>query len=425
MPTDYEEAIRRDFRWNFAIIAGVDGVWGFGSAFVSYVVILPVFLQKLGASELAIGLLPAAFMFFLTIPQLLVARLTRHLPVKKFFFTVTHFPGCLSLLILSYLAFRISDHRSAAYMSFVVACTFAWLILFGLSISFAMPMWVNLMAKLFPSSVRGRSFGYVFLLNSVCGAIGSALAGMILGWASFPYSFAILFLLAGVLLSGCVTFFFWLREPPKHPEPQSTDRHFLREVVDTLRSERDFIWFLLARFVGAFCLMGAAFYTVAGLDKFGLSEATAGTFGAIMLGAQVLGALLGGRWGDRFGFKSLATVVPLFDAATAALAMFAPSPMWYYLVFALYGARRSFAMVGVYNLTIEFCPAIDKTTFIAMGSTAVCPAFVAGPIIGGLLAQHHPAGYNAVFVVTMACGFLAFLLMALRVREPRRFAKGG
>ena len=80
--TQYEERIETHYRWNYRMIAAVEGIWGFGMALVSHVAILPVFLNILGASPFVIGLLPATFRLFLTVPQLLVARFTRALPLK-------------------------------------------------------------------------------------------------------------------------------------------------------------------------------------------------------------------------------------------------------------------------------------------------------------------------------------------------------
>ena len=416
MTTNYEEEVERHYRWNFAIIGGVHGCWGLGSAFVSYVVILPVFLKKLGANEFAIGLMPALFMLCLSMPQLLAARLTRHLPIKKVFFTFTHYPCTLSLLLLAYLAVRPADISESA----VVVAVFAWVAIYGLSISFAMPMWVNLQAKLFPTAVRGKSFGYVFLWGSVLGAIGSKGAERILDRYPYPSNFAILFAAGGIVLSACVTSFLWLREPASSEEATDEKATFMRDVFDILRTSPGFRWFLAARFVGALSLMAAAFYTVAGIEKFELPCAVAGNFGAVMLAAQVLGSLAAGRLGDRFGFKLVFLITSALGIAAATTAIVAPTPGWYYLVFVLFGARRATASIGFHNLCIEFCPTPDKTTFVALASTVLCPAYVLGPVAGGLLARHHGAHYNAVFAVAVVCAFVAMVVTAFRVPEPRR-----
>jgi len=205
--------IRRHFRWNYAIIAIVEGVWCVGAAMCSYVTILPVFMERLGASPLLIGLLPATFHLFFAVPQLLAARLTGHLPLKKYVFTLVHYPGCLSLSGLGVLVVIYGDRFPAS----VIPATFVWVVLYGLTLSFAMPMWVNMMAKLFPSDLRGKSFGIVFLLGGLLGAGGAWVAARVLSALAFPRNFGVLFIAGGLLMSGCISAFPWLREPVRPP----------------------------------------------------------------------------------------------------------------------------------------------------------------------------------------------------------------
>lgn len=412
---EYQTHIEHHFRWNYGMIAGVEGVWGFGVALVSHVAILPVFLERLGASAFLIGLLPATFRLFLTAPQLIAARLTHHLPLKKRVFTCVHYPGCLALLLLGFLVLWVRDSQP----KLLIGGTFVWLALFGASISFAMPMWVNLMAKLFPARLRGRAFAMVFLLGGLTGAAGSLLAGKILDAISYPLNFMTLFFAAGVLLSACVTAFLWLREPVLPNSRLTPSNGFLRDTLRAAAKSESFCWFLAGRFVGTLSLMAAAFYTVSALERFSLPGSVAGQFGAALLAGQSVGSLLAGHIGDRFGFKTVAALVPLCDAGAAVLALSAPAAAWYYPVFFLLGLRVSLAMVGTHNLNIEFCPGHDKTTFVALSSTVMCPAYVLGPSLGGFLATHHPAGYNAVFVVALACSIPSFLLISLLVKEPR------
>ena len=418
MNTAFEQQVRQHFRWNYAIIAGVEGLWGFGAALVSTATILPVFLRELGASSFAIGLLPGVFAFFLTAPQLLAARMTRRLPLKKYVFTCIHYPGCLGLLPLALFVAVAGTEAGIG----VVWATFVWLALFGLTISFAMPMWVNLMAKLFPADVRGRSFGDVFLLGNVLGAAGSVCAAWVLARLQFPGSFALLFLLAGVVLSGCVTSFFWLREPmtPASLADAPGAERFAADVMAFLRGSPDFRWFLAARFVGAFSLMATAFYSVAAIDRLGLDVSSAGEFGAILLVSRAVGSAVAGRLGDRFGFRIVAMLGAACDAGAALLAIVAPSRLVFCAVFVLLGMRGSFGMIGHSNLSIEYCPTADKTTFVALGSTAMCPAYVLSPTLGGLLATYHPAGYDTVFPCALVCSVCALVIFMARVREPRK-----
>ncbi len=416
MHDEYAQQIERDYGWNYAMIAGVEGVWGFAAALVSIETILPAFLDRLGASAMLIGLVPAVFRAFLTAPQLLTAKLTRNLPLKKFVFTAVHYPGCLALFPLAWVAWTYADSRRGV----VIAAAFVWVALFGLSISFAMPMWINVMAKLFPAQRRGRAFGLVFLLGSLSGTVGSMWAARVLARHAFPSNFALLFVAAGVLLAGGITSFIWLREPRLPSVAQDHTASFIRDVFAAMRHAPGFGWFLAARCIGTLSLMAAAYYTVAGLNRFSLDTAAAGRFGAVMLIGKSIGSLVAGRLGDRFGFKLISVLVPAADMAAALLALVAPSPVLYHGVFLLFGMRASMAVVGMHSLTIEYCPTADKTTFIALSSAAVCPAYVLGPALGGLLATYHPWGYQAVFGAAFLCAVPSLLMMVFCVHEPRK-----
>ncbi len=418
MSETFPQQIRRHYWHNFAIIAGVEGCWGLGAAAANTTTILPVFLDRLGASKFVIGLVPAVFMLCLNGPQLLAARFTRHLRVKKVVFTLIHYPGTLPLIALGVLTLTAGQGSRDRLIGF----TFVWIALFGLAISFAMPMWINLMAKLFPASVRGRSFGAVMLLGSVLGAAGSTAVAYVLRVEDFPRNFGILFIAAGIVLSACVTTFFWLREPPSLVAEDEAREPFLKNVLAVLRERRDFMWFLLARCTAAFGIMADGFCAVAGVQRFALGDEASGEFSVALLSAQVVGSLVGGWLGDRMGFRLLMLISIACSIGSSTVALAAPTHEWYYLVFVLLGLRRSVGMIAVHNMTIEFCPTEDKTTFVAIASTILCPAIVASYFIGSLIAQHHHASYNAVFVVSMLCASAAFLITLFCVREPRRAA---
>ena len=139
-----------------------------------------------------------------------------------------------------------------------------------------------------------------------------------------------------------------------------------------------------------------------------------------LLAAQMAGSVLAGHLGDAYGFKLPAVVAPACSLAACVLALTAPSPGWYYLVFVAHGLRVSSAIVGIHNLTIEFAPEGDKTAFLALGSTAMLPAYVLGPVLAGFLVRSGSAGHRWVFAVGAGFALLSWVTMLLFVREPRR-----
>jgi len=263
----------------------------------------------------------------------------------------------------------------------------------------------------------------VNLLGSISGAVGALGVRWVLKAYAFPQNFAILFVWAGVIMSACITAFFWLREPPNPEVVVAEDRPFLTEVAGLLRGSPDFMWYMGVRFVAGFGIMGDAFCAVAAMERFDLDVEAAATFAATLLVARVIGSLIAGRMGDAFGFKLVMVVSAVFSVCASIVAIWAPTVGWFYLAFACMGVRQSVGMIAVSNLTIEFCPTSDKTTFVAIASTIMCPAYVVAPIIGGQIAHYHPARFNAVFTVAAVCSALALVMLLLFVREPRRVAE--
>ena len=109
-----EEEKERFFRRNVLIAPGVDFFWGFSMALTAIGPILAVFLQRLGASNLLIGMAPAAFLVGLTLLQLPAAHLTQRLRRKKVLFGLAHLVPCSAWLIAGLLTPRLSGPHPQA-----------------------------------------------------------------------------------------------------------------------------------------------------------------------------------------------------------------------------------------------------------------------------------------------------------------------
>jgi len=71
------------------------------------------------------------------------------------------------------------------------------------------------------------------------------------------------------------------------------------------------------------------------------------------------------------------------------------------------------------NLTIEYCPRMDKTALLALAGTVVAPFAAIAPLAGGWIAQHAAGEYVPVFRTALALNAAAAILAMLLVREPR------
>lgn len=417
------------FRWDVAcsmkrnlfIFLLVEAVWGAGYAFVSQVAILPFFLRQLGASDTIIGALPAVSVLTLCGVQLWAAHLTEHLPVKRVVFTCVHYPAAAAVLAMALIAHYSSRLGGEASSVGVLVCAGVW----GLSMAFCVPMWTNLIAKLFPERARGRFFGYAFLVGSVTGIAGAALAQRLLASLPFPDNFAVAFGLSSIMLAASVTAFLWLREPALPAEVERVPfGPFIRRLWMEASSRRGYRALMWARVVASLGAMASAFYAVSARERFGLGDGAAASFTMASVAAQIVGSLLAGALGDRVGFHVFAPLSPALAAVACWLALTAPAPWAFYVVFALSGYIGANDFVAVTNLTIEYCPRLEKTAFISLIGTATAPFTAASPVIGGWLAQ-ATGGYAAVFRTAMVLNIAAAILAAILVRDPRRDVSGG
>jgi MFS family permease len=254
-------------------------------------------------------------------------------------------------------------------------------------------------------------------MGSVLGIAGGAIAAEVLGAYAAPTGYSVLFALAlsGLMIS--YLFLITLREPaapPARGEPPVSHR---MRTLQILRSNHNLRRFLVADALQISANMGIAFFAVHALSRFALSDASAGTFTAIMMGSMIAGSLVFGPLADRRGHK-----VNLMVAATATLvgsvvALVAPTPLVYSIVFV--GAALSTGLVNISRLPMiaELAGESDRSAVIAVTNMCTSP-FVFWGILGGVIAD--AAGYEWVFLLAALFALAGLLWLALMVTEPRQ-----
>jgi MFS family permease len=410
----YDDQIRDGVRHNLAIIIGVHAVWSFGSASYNWGTMMPVFLKELGATNFHIGLMQGLISLAMFSPQMIAAQKTSHLAVKKFLFPFVHYPGLIALGVMGAFALMWGKTESLIWVS--IAC----MTLMGLSLSFAIPMWSNLVAKLVPSQTRGLSFGLIFFVGGLTGLAGAAAAKYIIrlyGFSGFGWGFVA----ASFLLCFAVSFFFLLKEPP-HPEPpiKKGIAEFFRDMKTELLSHRDYRHYLYSKSLSALGTMAFPFYAAAAVSKFDMGSEAGADFTLMLILAQMIGAPLFGWIGDRTGFRAIAFLPPLINVLCTSLAIFTTEASTFHLIFFLGGLSTAADMVSSLNLPIEFCPEADKTSFIAVKGTVTGPLMFIAPLIGGFLADHLVWEFKITFASALIFELAAFLILLILVNEPRR-----
>ena len=94
-------------RWNFTLNVLDGAFFSFGLSFASAATVLPVFVQRLGGSDVAVGLIPVVWALGLNLPQLLIANHAQQVRSKKGLLLATALVQRLPWLLLAVGTFLI------------------------------------------------------------------------------------------------------------------------------------------------------------------------------------------------------------------------------------------------------------------------------------------------------------------------------
>lgn len=407
--------IQNNFKINF-IMGVLDGCFfGMGLGLASYVTIFPLFVSYLTDSTILIGLIATIHTLGWQLPQLFtsnrVSKLSRIKPMV-FWMTLHERLPMFGLVMVALFLPAMSKNVALVLTILFLAWQSAGGGLTGTA-------WQSMISKIIPQKRRGTYYGMQSSGANLFGSIGSIIAGGLLGAILFPNNYALIFLLSGLSMMISLAFLMLMREPEVAPEtiaPEKIKFDFWGKLAHILRTDADFRWFLLARSVSQFSVMAIAFYTIFAVRHHNMSPEVAGVMTAVLFISQTASSPLLGWLGDRFGHRTVFACGNLLMAVSAALAMFAPSLAWFYLIFAVTGAVNSTQWTSTLALSSDFGTEKERPFYIGLANTLIAPATLVAPIFGGWLAD--AVGFNATFGVAIVFGIITALILLVLMGDP-------
>ncbi len=408
-------------------------LWGLGNYFVLMSTTIPAYLQGLGASPFVIGVMATAMGALMVIPQFFGRTVIERFPRRKQAIIVLHL-----LYIATYLAIPFLDRLlGARYPGRLIAVVIVLLGFSQLIMGLVVPVWIDMVAQVVPTRLRGIYFG----LGAACFAGGGILGGLGLQQAQRwlgPDALRDAFCLAGACFVASMVAFSLAPVPPSAfahpPAPPLLTR--LRAMVQACHPRTTF---------GRLVLSYTVFTLAAAIIPFLITYALAPTglhypreiVGRITLW-QALGGAVGGlclgvlvdRLGSRLPWVLIIALLPaivlLYPFGGWQPAWFTPRlgnlpplmlppPLLFIpsLFAGILNTQWSVFMPAVLDLS----PSGDKSTFIATANMASLLPVLLGPLaIGGLIER---AGFPTAFV-TAGVISLAALAIALTLRHHVR-----
>ena len=411
--------VERHYRWNLAMNLLDGGIFWFGLSFISASTILPLFVTKLTDSTLAVGLVAVISSAGWFLPQMFAAhwieRLPRMVPVVA---RAGFFLERVPVWLLVGAALLAGSQPALALVVFFVV--YLWR---GLGGGVVAPAWQDMIARCFPVDRRGRFLGTASFLGAAAAVAGAALSAWLLEQLPFPQNFAATFAIAGLAVTLSWFFLSRTREPAQPPSRRPVERErLLARLPRVVRSDANFRRFLSARWLLALGGMGTGFLTVAAVNRWQVPDSTVGLFTTALWIGETVGYLCFGLLIDRFGNKLALELGAGALAAAFLLALLAPAPAWYYVVFGLVGVHLAALLSSGILVTMEFSGPEQRPTYVGIANSTVGLVNMTAPLIGAWLAT---VGYGTLFAASAAVSLAGLGALHWAVREPRWSVAGG
>lgn len=409
----YAGEVERNYRWNFAVNLMDVAAFFFGMSFMSSSTIVPLFVSKLTDSPLAIGLVAVIAQSAWFLPQIFTANAVERLARKKpVVVNLGFFLERVPIWMLVLAAAFAGQSIPLALALFFAA--YAW---HGLGAGVVATAWQDLIARCFPVDRRGRFFGTSMFIGTGVGTLGAAFSIRLLESFPFPTNFVYTFGLGAIFITLSWISLALTREPVQAvTAPRQSQREYWAQLPDIPRRDHNFRRFLIARLMLTVGGMGTGFVAVAAVQRWHTPDSTIGAFTAAMLLGQTLGNLVFGTLADRFGHKLSLELGALASLAAFLIAWLAPSPEWYYAVFALLGITLGAIIVSGTLVVMEFSEPRRRPTYLGLANTSIGLVAVVAPLIGVGLAG---VDYSLLFASSALVNLVALLLLRLWVKEPR------
>jgi MFS family permease len=409
----FEAEVQRNYRRNFTANSLDVASYFFGTSFLSSTTIVPLFISKLTASPIPIGIAALLAQGAWSVPQIFTANLIEQSPsMKAIVVRIGFFLERLPTWVLVLSTFIAVRSPILALTLFLLGN--AWQ---GIGAGLIAPAWQDLIARCFPVQKRGRFLGSSSALGTLTGVAGAALTIWLLSAYAFPRNFTIIFVIASSFNMLSWFFLSLVHEPiPPHLKERTSQHDFLSGLPELLRSKHNFRRYFISRLLMAMGGMGSGFLTLAAIRTFQVDDRMVGLFTTAQLLGNGLGNLLLGLLADRHGHILSLKLSSLASALSFLIAWLAPNQTFFLLVFLLLGLSSGGFMVSGILVALEFAEPERRPTYVGIASTGIGIAGMIAPMIGTAMASFS---FEWLFGISTLISFIALIAMHLGVKEPR------
>lgn len=359
----------------------------------------------LGANNVEVGLLNSIPRMFNILIQPVASGVIERTGKRKMFTLRLAFIGKLLWIPLMLLPFFFSN-KIFWLISFVS--------LISMVASAAHISWVSWMADFVPERIRGSYFGKRNAIASAGSFAASIIAGWILGLMNTALGFVVVFSIGTVFALISVYYLSKVPEPEYKPCRHKGYRISLgvSEFFSSVKRYKNFSNFVaFIAFMNFSVWIAAPFFVVYMFENLKIGY----FWFAIIAGVGAVSNLFfnhyWGKLSDRLGDKAVLSVCSILIVFYPFFFLFVRNPFDLILVEIFSGFAWSGFDLVAFNFLLDTSPSKKRSAYIANFNLFTGIPVVAGPFVGGLLAQYF---FDKSFFLISSLGILFFLSFVLR-----------
>jgi MFS family permease len=383
------------------------------SALIPVQTMMPALIKRLGGGDVLVGAWPVVVYLAYFLPQVIAANYSGASQYRKASVIKYGFVQRLHIFVLACVIAVWGRTEPTLALTLLFLLYISNQVTSG-SIS---PIWMDFLAKTTSPERRGKIIGWRVSLAAILALINGFILTAILSWLRFPWNYASAIGLAFLFQTSSLVAQRNVVE--EIPSPVSTPVH-LSDLFYRIRSlvagNRLFGKFLIASALLTISFSSAAFFTIAAMKRFNLSEYEIGLFTVLMITGQILSGVFLGWLADTKGTKAALLICGTSLLVSIAIAWGAQSVIWYYFVFLFFGINAGAETSMRYNFAVECAPSGERPMYVGLMNAWFAPFYLITPFAGWLSAFY---GYNCIFAYSLLAGLIGISLLA-RMPNPQR-----
>lgn len=395
-----------------------ESLWGFQASLIAPMTVFTILLRQYGAGERMIGSIGAIESGLLVLPQILGIYLFTSHRKRKHQLVIWHVFLIIPFIFLNGLILLRADNYPATLVRWALLVSFACS---TIGIGIILSVWLDWLAHLFESHIRGTVMGLAFFFSALFGTGAGILSGWLLGRYPGVRTFSLLYFAAGTIATLSVLTFLMIRDPAER-DPHDRKRLSAKGILQRFRTSltnSNFRMFLIGRLLASigFCMVPFIALHYQSSQGGSLTSGTIVSCGAALTFGMAFANLILGRLGDKHGHRIGIIVGTTFQVVTLFILLLGTGKWICLITYFCAGISMGGAFVSHTNMLFETCPHDHRLAHITIGNMVLSLPLIAAPLTAGFVAEMW--GNPTLFKICLCFSIAAVVWMILLVKEPR------